>query len=288
MAKKLISELVAGDWIGPTIEITTASDFPAGTYSGLETRLEIESNGESGTLIIDTEDVGVQDVTYWTVTFSLGVGFFSYTLCKADNIAPNTTYTITIPKNVKITNMASSGYYAGTRRNKATINYRSYSSMSLKNLCSEIISKINFFNSLINTLCTRFTTHRAVDGTTQTLSSGFSIETVGGISRYSRQLGPFYFFWFRSKKSSNWGTGNITNTTVVKISPHLNTVVGARETGVWAHPFMSGSSGGLKSGYAYHATNVPEPILFDVNAVDTADVYFDFYDWVFTQYDSIL
>lgn len=108
-------------------------------------------------------------------------------------------------------------------------------------------------------------------GSDQTLNSS-SLSTWGGC-----QLVRAY-----TTKSSNYGTGNITNVNTAKVTYDNTGNNGDTITYHYYNPVISGPNGGLKSHYLDAAG------LFYTNAVDTADAYSDIRVIQIMLYSSIL
>lgn len=108
-------------------------------------------------------------------------------------------------------------------------------------------------------------------GSNQTLNDS-TISTWGGCQ----------FLKAYTTKSSNYGTGNITNVNTAKVTYNNTGSNGDTIAAHYYNPVISGVNGGLKSHYLDAAG------LFYTNAVDTADAYSDIRVVQIMLYSSIL
>lgn len=146
----------------------------------------------------------------------------------------------------------------------------------LYTLLEKIINKMMSLNTDMENLTSRFYNRYTIN-LTNTNASGFTSN-----AQAEQIFGSVLYCYAYSTKSSNFDTGNITNTTFVTHSPtnYFYTF--------YEKSSMSGGTGGLKSLMLKHgdtsAADYYYAHVFAVNAVDTADKSAQYQNWIHIDY----
>lgn len=143
-------------------------------------------------------------------------------------------------------------------------------------LFNKIITVFTEYNNLINELCSRFYAKTYLTSyVTQSRPSGFTKNGTDTVIIY----GHLSYISCRSDKTSNWGTGNIDNTTFATISyPMISTNSNGftcRLKSADIIKTINGGAGGLKSisSTVTYPNDTSIRHAIHVNAVVTADKY---------------
>lgn len=158
-------------------------------------------------------------------------------------------------------------------------------------LFNKIITVFTEYNNLIDELCSRFySTTNVTSQVTQSRPSGFTLNGTDTVAI----IGHLSYIAVRSDKSSNWGTGNIDNTTFATISfPMVSTNSNGftcRLRSADIIKTINGGSGGLKSisSTVTYPNDTRIQHAIHVNAVVTADKYSNVINCSRVLYEDIL
>lgn len=158
-------------------------------------------------------------------------------------------------------------------------------------LFNKIVTVFTEYNNFIDELCSRFYTKTYLTSyVTQSRPSGFTINGTDTVTIY----GHLSYISCRSDKKTNWGTGNIDNTTFATISfPMTSTNSNGFTCRLRSSDIIktiNGSSGGLKSisSTVTYPNDTRIQHAIRVNAVVTADKYSNVINCSRVLYEDIL